>query len=475
MSETATLPVQPAAGPPPPRSVGASGLRIFLFIWSGQVVSMLGSGFTSFALGVWIYQRSGSATQFTLLVFVNALAAVLALPVAGALVDRWDRRRVLLLSNAAAAAGTLALAALAWSGRLQTWHAYAAVVLISGASALQMPAFMAEVPLLVAKEQLGRTAGLTQLGQAVPGVLGPLLAGGLVLAVGLRGILLIDLASYAVAVLTLLAVRLPRPPRSAGRAAPSGSLAQDIAVGWTYLRERPGMLALLYTYASVNFCLGILTALLPPMVLALASPAALGTVLSVAGCGMVAGGIAMSIWGGPRRRVRGVFTYMSGAAAILFLAGFGQSTPLIASAAFVFMFCFAIISGCNAVIWQTKIPPDLLGRTLAVLRLTALSSLPLASLIAGPLADRVFEPLLAPGGPLAGSLGRIIGVGPGRGIALLFIVLGLLIYVVLAWGWSNPRLRRLEDELPDAIAEAPPSGDAGATPAPLLRRTADTP
>jgi DHA3 family macrolide efflux protein-like MFS transporter len=434
-------------------------MRIFLFIWSGQVVSMLGSAFTSFALGVWVYQRSGSATQFTLLVFVSGVAALLALPVAGALVDRWDRRRVLLLSNAVTAGATAALAALAWSGRLQTWHAYAFVLVIASFSALQMPAFMAEAPLLVGGEQLGRTAGLTQLGMAVPGVLGPLLAGGLVVAVGLRGILLIDAASYAAAVLPLLAVRLPRPPPGADPAdpaAPHRSLARDVAAGWTWLRERPGLLALLATFAGVNFCVGILTALLPPMILALASPAALGTVMAVAGCGMVAGGVVMSIWGGPRRRVRGVFVFLCIAASTLFLAGVGQSMPLIAAAAFAFLFCFAIINGCNAVIWQTKIPAAILGRTLAVLRLTALGAMPLASLVAGPLADRVFEPLLAARGPLAGSLGRLLGAGPGRGIALLFIVLGVLINLLLARGWSNPRLRHLEDELPDAVAAAPP-------------------
>jgi MFS family permease len=424
-------------------------MGIFLLIWSGQVVSMLGSSFTSFALGVWLYRQSGSATQFTLLVFINTLAVVLALPFAGAIIDRWDRRGVLLVSNVVAAASTLSLALLAQTGHLAVWHAYVGVVVIASFGALQLPAFMAELPLLVVKEQLGRTAGLTQLGQAVPGLLGPLLAGGLVLRAGLRGVLVIDFLSYVVALLTLFVVRLPRPPRGEGTA--RRSLGADVAAGWTFLRTQPGLLALLYTYAGTNFCLGILTALLPPMVLAFASPAALGTVLSVAGCGMVAGGILMSVWGGPQRRIRTVFAGLCFIAAILFLAGFRQSTPLIASAGFIFMFLFSIISACNAVIWQRKIPAEILGRALSVLRLTSMSSLPLASLIAGPMADRVFEPLLAKGGPLAGSLGRIIGVGPGRGIALLFILLGVLIYLVLLLGWSNPRLRNLEEEMPDAV------------------------
>jgi len=448
-TEPATLIEQPQEAPAAP--VRAPSFRGFLFAWFGQVVSTLGSGLTSFALGVWLFQRSHSTTQWTLLVFSYSFATVLTLPFAGALVDRWDRRIVLLLSNLGAATGSLLLAGLAWSGRLEPWEAYAAAMITASFNSFQMPAFNATVPLLVPKDQLGRAAGLTQLGMAIPGILGPILAGVLVVAIKLRGILLVDIVSFAFALFTLLVVRFPKVPQSAESRAARGSLGREISFGWKYLRERPGLMALLYTFAGVNFCLGMVQAVLPPMILGFSSPTALGTVLMVAGLGMAAGAIVMSVWGGPKRRVRGMFLFLSFVAALLFLAGFKPSVPLVGAAAFLFMFCFPIINGCGAAIWQRKIAPDVLGRTFSLQRVIATAGLPVAALLAGPLAEYVFGPLLVPGGALASSLGRVIGVGTGRGTALLFILLAVLTYVALALGWSNPRLRNVEDELPDAI------------------------
>lgn len=432
-----------------------SGFRRFLIAWFGQVVSSLGSVLTSFGLGVWLYQRSGSATQWSLLLFFYSVATIVTLPLAGALVDRWDRRNVMVVTDSGAAVGVLLLAALAWNGWLEAWHIYAVVTVNAVFNAFQMPAFSATVPLLVSKEQLGRTAGLMQLGMAVPGVVGPFLAGSLIAAAGLRGVLVVDLASFAFGIVTLLIVRFPRAPQSAESAAARGSLLREIAFGWTYLRARPGLLALLFTFAGVNFCLGMVQSVLPPMVLSFSSAASLGSVMSVAGIGMVAGSILMSVWGGPKRRIRGIFLALCFVAAILFLAGLEPSVPLIATAAFLFMFCFPVISGSSAVIWQRKIAPDVLGRTAALQRMITAAALPFAAIFSGPLAEYVFEPLLAKGGPLAGSVGQVIGVGPGRGIALMFILLGLLTYVALLLGWSNPRLRNLEDELPDVQPREP--------------------
>ncbi len=441
----------------------APGYRTFLALWAGQIVSVFGSSLTSFALGVWIYQRSGSTTQFALLTFFAVVPAILTSLLAGGFIDRWDRRRTLIVCDTIAAGGSLALAASAWTGHLEPWHVYAVVVVTASASALQIPAFTASVPLLVPKQHLGRAAGLTQLGAALPAVAAPLLAGALVTSIGLWGILLIDLATFVVAVAVLLALRVPNPPRTTADGG-KRSLLRESAFGWIYLRQRPGLFALLLMFAGVNFSLGILRTLMAPMVLSFASAAALGMVMSVASCGMLVGSVVMSLWGGPKRRIHGIFGFAVLLALILFLGGLRPNTVLVASAAFVFLFCFPLINGCSAALWQTKIAPEVLGRTTAVQRVIAMSALPLASLIAGPLAEYVFEPLLVEGGPLAGTMGRLVGVGEGRGIGLLFMVLGMLILVALALGYSNPRLRNLEDEIPDAIPDQPTPAPATAMP-----------
>jgi hypothetical protein len=193
--------------------------------------------------------------------------------------------------------------------------------------------------------------------------------------------------------------------------------------------------------------------LVTPMILSFTSAAVLGRVLSVAGAGMLAGSLLISVWGGPSRRVLGIlgFTMLQGT--ILVAGGLWPSAMLIAATGFVFLFTVPIILGCSQAVWQSKVAPDLQGRVFAVRRMVAWSTLPLSYLISGPLADRVFEPLLAVNGPLAGSVGRLIGVGKGRGIALLLILLGLLVMMTAAAFSRYSRLRQLESELPDVLPE----------------------
>jgi MFS family permease len=429
------------------------GMAAFLAVWAGQVVSALGTGLTGFALGVWVYQRTGSATRFALITLATTLPGILLSPIAGALVDRWDRRRAMILSNLGAGCISLILALLFWYGRLELWHIYLLLVLGSAFSTLQWPAFSAATTLLVPKEHLGRAAGLTQVGTAVSAILAPVLGGALVVRVGLQGIVLIDFATFLVAIATLLSVRVPRAEVTAEGLATRGSLLREAASGWSYIRQRPGLLALLGLIAATNFSVGMMQVLVTPMILSFTSAAVLGRVLSVAGAGMLAGSLLISVWGGPSRRVLGILGFSMLQGIILVAGGLWPSAILIAATGFVFLFTVPIILGCSQALWQSKVAPDLQGRVFAVRRMVAWSTLPLSYLISGPLADRVFEPLLAVNGPLAGSVGRLIGVGKGRGIALLFILLGLLVMMTVAAFSQYSRLRQLESELPDVLPE----------------------
>lgn len=440
------------------------GFKVFSTVWFGQVVSMLGSGLTGFALGVWVYQTTGSVTRFALISFFVALPGIVLSPIAGALVDRWDRRWAMILSDSGSGACTLILALLLGTGRLEIWHIYVLQAISSAFGAFQWPAFAATTTLLVPKHHLGRASGMSQLGLAASQILAPGMAGALVARIGVPGVILIDFTTFLVALVTLLFVRFPRPRATAEGSADRGAILAEARVGWRFIRQRPGLLALLLLFATTNFSLAILQVLVTPLVLGFASAEVLGVVLSVAGFGMLAGGLVMSLWGGPRRRINGIFLFLAVQGGILLLGGLRPSAVLVASAAFVFLFAAPVLDGCSQAIWQTKVPPDLQGRVFAVRRMVAWSTLPLAYLLAGPLADRVFEPLLAPDGPLAGTVGRVLGVGEGRGIGLLFMTLGTMVLAAVAAGFRYPRLRRLESELPDAGVED--GGDSGEAPAP---------
>ena len=433
------------------RAAGSKGFRVFLLIWLGQLVSLTGSGLTGFGLGVWVFRRTGLVTQFALISLFTSLPGIVFSPIAGALVDRWDRRWAMIVADTGAGVSTLCVALLLWANRLEVWHIYAAMAVSSTFSAFQWPAYSAATTLLVPKKQFGRASGMVQMAQAVAHIAAPTMAGVLIGIIQVEGIILIDFATFLFAVATLSFVRVPRPEATAEGKTGRGSLLREAAYGWKYIAARRGLLGLLILFAATNFTAGIVQVLFTPLVLSFATAAVLGTILSVGGLGFLTGSLVMGAWGGPRVRAKAIYAFLLLQGCVLFAAGFPPHAVILGAAAFVYFAGHPIINGCSQAIWQSKTAPDVQGRVFAVRRMIAWSSLPLAYVAAGPLADRLFEPLMAEGGALADSIGRIIGVGKGRGIGLLYIILGILTLLATAAALLYPRLRRVEAELPDAI------------------------
>lgn len=439
------------------QSSSSTGMRPFLVIWFGQLISLIGSGLTSFALGVWTYQRTGSVTRFALITFFGALPGIVMSPLAGALVDRWDKRKTMMLADSGAALSTLCIALLLWADRLDTWHIYAAVAFASTCSALQIPAWSAAIALLVPKEKLDRANGLVELALSVVPIVSPLLAGVLVVTIHLHGVILIDFATFLFSMVTLALARVAR--LAPVEPEPGASLLSDAMAGWKYVLARPGLLGLLFFFAAINFSFAFSEVLLPPLVLEGSSPALLGTVLATGGAGLVVSSLVVSAGFRPQRRVWGIL----GGGALLgisqMLIGVASSWPLLLVGTFLQMFWVPLINAWSRTVWQLKVPAEMQGRVMATRMAIAWSTAPVAFICAGPLADHVFKPLLVEGGPLAGSLGHVLGTGPGRGLGLLFVVLGLVPLVAAAIGLTNARVRHVEQELPDALAaspEAPP-------------------
>jgi DHA3 family macrolide efflux protein-like MFS transporter len=425
--------------------------KVFLVTWLGQSVSLVGSGLTSFALGVWVFERSGSTTLFALIGMCAVLPRILLSPLAGAIVDRWDRRKVMVFSDAGACLSTLAAIILASSGRFEIWHVYLVAGANAAFSAIQWPAYMATTTLLVAGEDLGRANGLMQFGQAAEEILAPALAGGLTPLIGLEGVMLIDCATFILAVASLMLVRFPKPAAISIGSSIVDSFWEQLSYGWKYIAGRPGLLGLLGLLAAVNFLWGMVGALVVPMVLSFSSSQRLGALLSIAGLGMLAGSLTMSAWGGPQRRIHGVLSFEMFSGVCFLLMGASASFWPVAIGAFGAHVTIAIVYGCNQAIWQSKVEPGAQGRVFAAQQMLVRASAPLAYLAAGPLADKLFEPLLSTPGALSSSVGRVIGVGAGRGIGLLFIVMGLIKIVLPLAGYLQPRIRLVEEELPDAV------------------------
>lgn len=442
------------------------GLHSFYLILIGQFISLAGSGLTRFALGVWIYQRSGAATEYAL----NSLAAVLPFiavtPFAGAVVDRWSRRWSLIVSTAGAALSTLMLAVVLYYGKLEVWHVYLATALSAAFAAFQSPAFSASIPYLVTRHDLGRANGLVQLATGVAQIVAPILAGALIAKIQVSGVLIVDLASFLIAIGTLAVVHIPQPATQTSEKKPATSLLSTAAEGWHYLATQRGLMELMVLFGVVNFFMGLVVALATPLVLSSFHPAALGSVMTLGGIGVLCASLSMGWMGCAGRRTHRLLWFAALCGVFIATAGLRPSLPLVAISAFCIFFCLELVNGCSTILLQTKVMPAMQGRVFSLSTLIATSTMPLAFLVAGPLADRVFEPLLVKGGPLAASLGTILGTGHGRGIGLLFVVIGVLIVVSVGAGSLLPRLRNLDIELEDVGFEhsSPPKpSQAGTT------------
>jgi DHA3 family macrolide efflux protein-like MFS transporter len=427
-----------------PDSAGAGArFRSFFVLWLGQVVSLLGTSLSGFALGIWVYQTTGSVTRFAIIALTTSLPRILLAPVAGALVDRWSRKLMIILGDTGAGVSTLGILLLFSFDAIEPWHIYIATAFSSICSVAQAPAYIASVPLLVPERHLGRANGMVQLGEAAARIAAPISAGALLGIVGLRGIILIDLATFVYAIVTLLLVRIPSPPRTAMGQASKGSLRDEIGAGLRYLRTQRGLLALVILFTLGNFFMGMVEVLVTPLVLATGTAVDLSQVMTIGGIGMLVGSLTMAVWGGPRRRVLGVLGFTTLEGIFMVIGGVTPQFIFFAVAACGFFFSIPIENGCTRALLQSTVPPDMQGRVFAVASAVAHSAMPLGYSVAGPLADRVFSPLLAPTGALAGSVGTVIGTGPGRGIGFMFISAGMLYIALSIIGLAYPRLRNL--------------------------------
>ncbi len=426
-------------------------MRTFLVIWFGQLVSMIGSGLTSFAFGVWIYLDTGSISLFALNILAYTLPGIIFSALIGSVVDRVDRKLVMILSDVGSGLTTLAIWVLFSSGNLQVWHVLLVSFLNATFNSFQWTTQSAVVSTIVPKAQLGRASGMSSIADAVSMLAAPALAGVLYTSIGLKGIVLIDFFTFCVAIFTLVLVRIPVPPPSAEGSQEKNSFWRDTLVGWKFVSNRPGLLGLLVYFAGLYFIIGLIDPLLNTMLLDLSGPAALGSVLSMMGAGYLLGSLVMSAWGGPKRRGLGILVV--GVVQGFVLLGFGVSPSLwvIGTSVFLFSLLDPIVGGSSQALWQTKVAPDIQGRVFAVRRMVSRIGLALALLFAGPLAENLFEPLLLENGRLADSVGQVLGTGPGRGVGLLFIILGVLFVLFSLAGLLYSPLRKVDEQIPDAL------------------------
>jgi MFS family permease len=432
----------------------------FGIVWFGQFVSMIGTGMTRFALTIWAYELTGRATALALVGFFAFAPIVLFSPLAGAIVDRFNRKAVMIASDLAAGLSTVALLILHLTGHLQLWHLFATGFFAGAFESFQFPAYNAAISLMLDKKHYTRANALIGLAGSASGIIAPALAGFFFVFLGIRGIMTIDVVTFLVAIATLLVIFIPEPARVQG-AGERPSLLRESFFGFGYIFRSRSLLGLQLVFFALNLITVFGFTVLAPMILARtgSSEIVFGTVQMMFGIGGVVGGAAIAAWGGPKRRVHGVLLGMVLSSLLgTLLLGLGQGLLLWSIGAFFSMFIMPLTNGSNQSIWQSKVPPAIQGKVFATRRLIAQISAPIAMLAAGPLADRVFEPLMSGTSSLARALARIVGTGPGSGMAVMFVIAGLLGALVGLLGYVFPSVRNAEDLLPDYDAEVAEPG-----------------
>lgn len=422
-------------------SVPANWKRPFFAIWTGQLFSLIGSQIVQFALVWWLTEQTGSATVLATASLVALLPTILFGPFAGALVDRWNRRLVMIAADGAVALASLWLAYMFWIDVVQVWQVYLILFVRALGGSFQWPAMQASTTLMAPDEHLTRIGGLNQALYGALNIVGPPLGALVMSLLPLSGVMMLDVGTAMLAILPLLFVHVPQPPPAAGQEAgvPRPSLWADVRAAARYLAAWPGMMALIGAALVIKFALTPAFALLPLVVKQYFGGDAgqLGLLEAVFGVGVLAGGLLLSVWGGFRRRV---YTLLVG---LLILAGGFLAlgiTPatLFAMAAGAILFvglAIPLIDGPLMAIMQSSVTPAMQGRVFMLTgSIIALSS-PLGLALAGPISDSI-------------------------GLQAWYLIAALLCGVIGIAGFFIPVIVNIEENGHGRAAQTEPAGAA---------------
>jgi len=439
-----------------------SGMFAFSVVWVGQAVSLLGTEMTAFALTIWAYELTGKATALALAAFFHVTPLLIFSPIAGAIVDRSNRKLMMMISDLGSGVATIGILVLFMTGQMELWHIFVANAITGIFQTFQWPAYSAAITMIVPKKHYARAHAMNELAGNTSGIFAPLLAGALLPFIGLGGILTIDIVTFLVAIGALLIVLIPQPEATKEGLESRGSIWKEAAYGFRYIFKRPSLLGLQTVFMIGNFFATMAYTLIAPMILARTDSNALifGSVQTAGAMGGVVGGLIMSAWGGTKKKVHGVLTGWAISGLFGFtLMGIGRGLPMWALASFIGAGTIPFINSSNQAIWQAKVAADLQGRVFATRRLIAWLVVPMATLLVGPLADLVFEPAMSEPSFLSANFGWLVGYGAGAGMALIIVFCGLAMAGVGVGGYGVRVVRDAELILPDHEVTVGPSTD----------------
>ncbi len=419
-------------------------MRTFLILWVTQAFSGLGSAITSYALVVWSYTQEGSALATAGLMISSYAPYVLCSIFAGALSDRWDKRRTMLVCDAMAALTTIATLVLLKTGALQVWHLYLLNALNGLMNTVQQPASEVATTALLPKKHYQRVGGLRYLSSSLNGILNPIIATAMMTLLGMDAVILFDLFTFAVAFVVLLVfIRIPEGEKRTTEKEP---LLASVREGLSFLQQKRGILMLVFFLAAINLVASMFNATLPAMVIPRKGEAALGLINSLTGMTTLIGSVIASLLPAPKSRVKVVcWTLLFSMSTENFLLAFGQTVPVWCIGAFLGWICIPLMNANLDAILRTSIPQEIQGRVFACRNSLQFFTIPLGYFFGGLLVDAVFEPLMA-SQHAGNALTAVFGSGKGSGAQMCFALQAVLGVLVCLHFMRNKHIRAMQQE-----------------------------
>lgn len=421
-------------------------IRIFYILTITQVFSIIGSAMTNVAIGIRVFNDTGNSTPLLLASFFAALPLMIGGSFAGVYADRWNRRMILIFSDLGQAIGTVLLLLSFLSGNFQLWHLYIISAFSGMLGMFQRPAMDASVTLLVPDHLRDRANAIRLITGPTAGVIAPVITGLVYTLICVTGVMIVDLATFFVAILIVFFMDIPQPEKSVAETA--NSVFEDFKAGFRFLLDRRIILYLMIFAALINFLLSGPINLATPYIITLTgSEKLLGILLGAMNAGIVIGGVIVMIWGGTKPRIHGILLGLIFRGIWLAIFGIVRSPLMLGVALFFVFFTSPLVDASFMSILQAKVPPNMQGRVFSILFQFMYIANPFSLLVTGPLADNVFEPAVE--NHKWTGLTPLIGSQPGSGMGLLMLIAGISITVatILVYFW--PRACRLESDLPD--------------------------
>jgi len=411
-------------------------MKTFMVIWFGQFISMLGSALSAFGLGIWIFQKTGSAASFAMSAVCTVLPALLFAPFAGSIADRKKRKAIILLTDSIDAFLKILIVTLLIFNKLELWMVYPLVFISGTLGTFQNPAFGASIPMLVPTDKLTRANGLLQFSSAIQNLLAPVIAGFLYPLIELKGLFIIDFVSFFFALASIAFIKIPQPSIEKTKDSLVLAALKDLKYAWKYLIQKEGLMQLIVFFAFLNFIANLSMILLGPLMMSVYNSQAYGNVQAGIGLAMLLGGLCSSLIPDTKNKIKRILLILSLCSIGPIISGTTLNRIIITGGFFIFMFPVPYVNTLLMSIFQIKIERNVLGRVGALMTAILAAITPIAYLCAGPLADYVFEPLMNE---------------KGRGIGLIFIISGILLIISCLLMRLNKTVTSIEKRLPDYV------------------------